>query len=70
MSEWNLISIGKVLAGLSMCTAGLIMAAILLGFTVPYGPFLMFTCIVLMVLSAGIVIIRQQQCRKETGAKP
>ncbi len=74
MSEWNLISIGKVLAGLSICAAGMIMAAILLGYSVPYGPFLMITCIVLTVMSAGVIIVRMQQCRKvpakEDSAKP
>lgn len=65
MNDWNLISIGKILAGLSIGAAGIIIAAILLGITVPYGPFLLFTCIVLTVLSAGVIIVRLQQCKKE-----
>jgi hypothetical protein len=65
MSEWNLISIGKVLAGLSICLAGIIMATVLLGYSVPYGPFLLFTCIVLTVIATGVVIVRLQQCKKE-----
>jgi uncharacterized protein (DUF58 family) len=69
-SEWNLISVGKVLGGLALTVAGIIMAAIILGYTVPYGPFLMFTCIVLTVLCAVVVIIRMQQCRKEPRNQP
>jgi hypothetical protein len=69
MKEWTLISIAKVLAGLSMCAAGMIMVAIILGFSVPHGRVLMFTCIILMVLSAGIVIIRQQQCKQTPPVK-
>ncbi len=70
MSDWDLISIGKVLAGCSISTAGIIMAAILLGMTVPNGPFLMFTAIVLTVISAGVIIVAQQQEEKKAAAKP
>lgn len=69
MSEWNLISLAKVLGGISLAVAGIIMAAIIVGIDVPHGPFLMFTCIVLMVISAGVVIVRMQQCRKEPAGK-
>ena len=68
-NEWNLISLGKVLGGLSLAVAGIIMAAIIIGIDVPHGPFLMFTCIVLMVLCAGVVIVRMQQCKKEPVGK-
>ncbi|OPY36469.1 MAG: hypothetical protein A4E35_02008 [Methanoregula sp. PtaU1.Bin051] len=70
MGDWDLISIGIVLAGCSICTAGIIMAAILLGFSVPNGPFLMFTAIVLTVISVGVIIIAQQQLEKEAARGP
>lgn len=70
MGEWNLIAIGKVLGGLSITAAGIIMAATILGYVVPYGPFLILTCIILMVVSAGVVIIRYQQCAKKTPSRP
>lgn len=66
MGDWNLIVIGKVLGGLSITAVGIIMAATILGYTVPYGPFLILTCIILMLASAGLVIIRYQQCAKKT----
>lgn len=70
MGDWNLIVIGKVLGGLSITAAGLIMAATILGYTVPYGPFLILTCIILMLASAGLVIIRYQQCAKKAAPEP
>jgi hypothetical protein len=69
MDDWTLISIGKVLGGISLSVAGIIMAALLLGIAVPQGPLLMFTCIVLTVVSAGVVIVRLQQCKKVHAAK-
>jgi len=70
MGDWNLIAIGKVLGGLSITAAGIIMAGTILGFAIPYGPFLIFTCIILMLTSAGLVIIRYHQCRKMTITEP
>ena len=70
MGDWNLIVIGKVLGGLSITAAGVIMAATILGFSVPYGPFLILTCTLLMLASAGLVIIRYQQCGKKTAPEP
>ncbi len=69
MSDWDLVSIGKVLTGCSISAAGIIMVAILLGLTVPNGPFLMFTCIVLTVISAAVIIIQQQQEEKKDKVK-
>jgi hypothetical protein len=70
MNDWDLVSIGKVLTGCSICTAGIIMAAILLGLKVPNGPFLMFTAIVLTVISAGVIIIAQHQEERKVVSKP
>lgn len=69
MLDWDLTSIGKVLIGCSICTAGIIIAAIVLGLAVPYGPFLIFTAIVLTVMSAGVIIYGQQQ-EEKTKSKP
>jgi len=70
MADWNLIVIGKVLGGLSITAAGIIMAVTILGYTIPYGPFLILTCTILMLASAGLVIIRYQQCSKKTTPEP
>jgi hypothetical protein len=70
MTDWDIISIGKVLAGCSISTAGIIMAALLLGYPIIHGPFLMFTAIVLTVISAGVIIVAQQQEEKKAVAKP
>jgi hypothetical protein len=61
MSDWDLISIAKILIGCSISATGIIIAAIVLGIPVPYGPFLIFTSIVLTVLCAAVIIILQQQ---------
>ena len=70
MGDWNFIVIGKVLGGLSITAAGIIMAATILGYSVPNGPFLILTCIFLMLASAAVVIIRYQQCGKKILREP
>ncbi len=70
MGDWNLIVLGKVMGGLSITAAGIIMAVSILGYAVPYGPFLILTCILLMLISAGIVVIRNHQCSKMTTPEP
>lgn len=69
MADWDMTSIGKVLAGCSISVAGILIAAFLLGFSVPYGLNIMFTCIVLTVISAGVIIVRLRQDRTDAAGK-
>jgi archaellum biogenesis protein FlaJ (TadC family) len=60
MAEWDLISIGRVLAGSSLSVAGIIIAAVIIGVNVPYGAILILTCIMLTVMSTGTILFYQQ----------
>jgi hypothetical protein len=57
MGEWDLTSVGLVLIGSSITAAGTIMAALLLGIAVSIAPFLLLTTAILIVLSAGLIIL-------------
>jgi membrane protein implicated in regulation of membrane protease activity len=56
MSDWDLASVGLVLIGSSITAAGIIIATMLLGVTVPGAPFLLLTATILIVLSAALII--------------
>ncbi|NMB78819.1 MAG: hypothetical protein GYA23_06960 [Methanomicrobiales archaeon] len=54
--EWDLTSVGLVLIGSSITVAGMIIAAMLLGVSLPAAPFLLLTTAILIVMSAVIII--------------
>lgn len=56
MQDWDLTSIGLVLIGSSITVAGTIIGVMLLGVSVPFAPFLLFTSAVLVVLSAALIM--------------
>ncbi|WP_321504796.1 hypothetical protein [uncultured Methanoregula sp.] len=55
MGDWDLTSVGLVLIGSSITVAGIIIAAMLLGMSVPLAPFLLLTTAILIVMSAIII---------------
>lgn len=57
MGDWDLSSVGLVLIGSSITTAGIIMAALLLGIAVSMAPFLLLTMIILIVMSAVLIVL-------------
>jgi hypothetical protein len=67
MGDWDLTSVGLVLIGSSITVAGLIIAAMLLGMSVPRAPFLLLTTAFLIVMSAGV--ITYYDTKQEPGQK-
>lgn len=56
MGDWDFTSVGLVLIGSSITIAGMIIAALLIGFAVPMAPFLLLTTAVLVVISAALIV--------------
>ncbi|MGB8308775.1 MAG: hypothetical protein WCE65_02940 [Methanoregula sp.] len=56
MSEWDITTVGLILVGCSIIVAGLILAAILLGFLHPMARFLLLTAIILVVMGAAVIL--------------
>lgn len=56
MGDWDFTSVGMVLIGSSITIAGMIIAALLIGFAVPMAPFLLLTTAVLVVISAALIV--------------
>jgi len=54
--DWDITLFGLVLIGSSLTVAGIIIAAILLGFQVPQAPYLLLITAILIVMSAAIII--------------
>ena len=61
MEDWDLTSIGLVMIGSSITAAGTIIAALLLGITIPIAPFLLLTTALLIVLSAILILYGEQK---------
>lgn len=58
ITDWDLASIGHVLIGSSITIAGMIIAALLVGISIPMAPFLLLTTTVLIVMSAILIIYK------------
>lgn len=56
ITDWDLTSVGLVLIGSSITIAGIIIAALLIGMSVPLAPFLLLTTTILIVMSAALII--------------
>ncbi|MFZ0005300.1 MAG: hypothetical protein WCC86_05825 [Methanoregula sp.] len=56
MSEWDITTVGLILVGCSIIAAGLILAAILLGFLHSMARFLLLTTIILVVMGAVVIL--------------
>jgi hypothetical protein len=54
--DWDITLFGLILIGSSLTVAGIIIAAILLGFQVPQAPYLLLITAILIVMSAAIII--------------
>jgi hypothetical protein len=61
MENWNLTSVGLVLIGCSITAAGTIIAALILGISIPIAPYLLVTTALLIVMSAILVIYGEQK---------
>jgi hypothetical protein len=61
MDDWDLTSIGLVLIGSSITSAGTIIAALLLGIPLRIAPFLLLTTALLIVMSAILIIYGEQK---------
>jgi uncharacterized membrane protein len=56
MSEWDITTVGLILVGCSIIAAGIILAALLLGFLHSIAQFLLLTAIVLVVMGAVVIL--------------
>jgi high-affinity Fe2+/Pb2+ permease len=56
MQDWDIPSVGLVLLGSSITTAGTIIGVMLLGVRISFAPFLLLTSAVLVVLSAALIV--------------
>ena len=61
MENWNLTSVGLVLIGCSITAAGTIIAALILGISIPIAPYLLVATALLIVMSAILVIYGEQK---------
>ncbi len=61
MESWNLTSVGLVLIGCSITAAGTIIAALILGISIPIAPYLLVATALLIVMSAILVIYGEQK---------
>ncbi|PKL58091.1 MAG: hypothetical protein CVV34_04140 [Methanomicrobiales archaeon HGW-Methanomicrobiales-5] len=60
MGDWDLTSVGLVMIGSSITAAGTIIAALLLGITIPIAPYLLLTTALLIVISAFLILYGEQ----------
>lgn len=63
MAEWDMVTICLVLVGCSIIAAGIIIAAMLLGYLHNLTPFLLLTTIVLVVLGLVVILFVDQKSR-------
>lgn len=61
MMEWDLQSLGIVLAGGSIICAGLLIALWLFGIWLSYIPILLITLVVLVVMGAAVLLFGDYQ---------
>lgn len=57
MSEWDIATVGLVLVGCSIIAAGIIIAAMILGFLHSSSQFLLLTAIFLVVMGAAVILV-------------
>ncbi|MDO9550292.1 MAG: hypothetical protein Q7J03_04905 [Methanoregula sp.] len=60
MGDWDLTTVGLVMIGSSITVAGTIIAALLLGITIPIAPYLLLTTALLIVISAFLILYGEQ----------
>lgn len=65
MAEWDITTICLVLVGCSIIAAGIIIAAMLLGYLHTLTPFLLFTTIVIVVLGSVVILFVDQRSRNK-----
>lgn len=66
MSDWDLSTVGLVLVGCSIITAGIIIAAVLLGYFHSIATFMLLTAITLVVLGAALILFVDRTNRQGT----
>jgi uncharacterized membrane protein len=68
MSEWDITTVGLILVGCSIIAAGLILAAMLLGFLHSMAQFLLLTAIILVVMGAVVILYVDHKNGQDTGS--
>jgi len=66
MAEWDGASIGLILVGCSIIAAGIIIAAVLLGFLHAVSQFMLLTAIFLIVMGAAVVLFMDRRSGQDT----
>jgi hypothetical protein len=65
MPDWDITTVGLILVGCSIIAAGIIIAAVLLGFFHSSAPFLLLTAIVLVVMGATVLLYVDRKSRQD-----
>jgi len=65
MADWDMTTICLVMMGCSIIAAGIIIAAMLLGYLHAFTPFLLITTIVLVVVSSVVILFFDQKSRNK-----